>query len=331
MSLRLLCVFIFVLGIANVAVAQKDKGKTNHAAAVANRLSKKQLYQIKYKLKPGDQIQWVVEHVVSTKVQMAGETDESSSRSETSKRWVVKSVDALGQMTFGLELASAKMWQKIGDQDPVVYDSEKDTEVPEEYSGIAEKVGQSLAVFSIKPDGSVVSRHSEVNESNFGAGDITVPLPSQPIAVGHRWNVPTVLNATDETKVNRKLKARISYQLVKVEGRHAFIKFRTEVLTPIKSQKIKSTIMQQMTDGYIVFDMKNGYPVQKHVEWDEKAQGFEGADSLLTYVGRMSEKLVAASNSQISKTVGTGLAPMVAEKPKKVQLRTRDGKPLIKK
>lgn len=320
-----------MLGIANVASAQNDKDKKNHAATVANRLNKKQLYDIQYKLETGDQIEWVVEHAVSTKVQMAGETDESSSRSETKKRWVVKSVDALGQMTFALELASAKMWQKIGDQEPVVYDSAKDDEVPEEYEGIAEKVGQSLAVFTIRPNGQVVSRRSEVNESNFGAGDITVPLPGKPVAVGHRWNVPTVLNATDETRVNRKLKARIAYELAKVQGHHAFIKFRTEVLTPIKSQKVKSTIMQQMTDGYIVFDMKSGYPTQKHVEWDEKAQGFEGADSLLTYVGRMTEKLASSTNAQASKAIGTGLAPMVAQRPKNVKLRTRDGKPVTKK
>ena len=137
------------------------------------------------------------------------------------------------------------------------------------------------------------------------------------------------MNATDENRKSIRLKARISYELSKVENNNAFISFRTEVLTPIKSEKIRSTIMQQMTDGYVVFDIKRGYPILRHVEWDEKAQGFEGADSLLTYVGRATEKLKRSSNQ--AQQQHSGLSPMVAKRPKQVDLRTNDAKPITKK
>ena len=88
--------------------------------------------------------------------------------------------------------------------------------------------------------------------------------------------------------------------------------------------------MQQMTDCYIVFDMERGYPILRRVEWDEKAQGFQGADSLLTYVGRATEKL-KVTRAQANKQVGSKLSPLVAQRAKKVELRTRDAKPLTQK
>ena len=44
--------------------------------------------------------------------------------------------------------------------------------------------------------------------------------------------------------------------------------------------------------GYIVWNFEKGLPVQKRTQWDEKVQGYDGTDSFLKYVGRMSIKLV---------------------------------------
>ena len=330
MLVRLLVMLLVVAGLTASAVAQDSDTPTNHAASVATKLKNKQTYDLRYKLKPGDKINFLFEQVVSTQTRMAGEEEKTTSRSQTSKQWVVKNVDTLGVMTFGLKWTSVNMWQQIGDDEPIKYNSKTDTKVPEEYQNLADLVGETIAVFSIKPSGEITGRLSEMGESSFGAGEVTVPLPGKPVSLGYRWNVPTVLNATDESRKNIRLKARISYELSKVENNNAFISFRTEVLTPIKSEKVRSTIMQQMTDGYIVFDMQRGYPLLRHVEWDEKAQGFEGADSLLTYVGRATEK-VQLTKPQASKAIGGGLSPMVAKRPKQVELRTRDAKPLTQK
>ena len=330
MFIRLLVILLVVVGSTSSAIAQDRNTEPNHAAAVAKRHKKKQLYDLRYKLKAGDKIDFLFEQVASTKTRMSGEAESTTSRSQTSKQWEVKNIDSLGQMTFALKWTSVNMWQQIGDDDPIKYNSKTDTKAPEEYQAISELVGETIAVFSITDTGVIVGRDSNLSESSFGAGEVTVPLPGKPVAIGYRWNVPTVLNATDEERKNIRLKARVSYQLSKVENNNAFISFRTEVLTPVKSEKVRSTIMQQMTDGYIVFDMQRGYPILRNVEWDEKAQGFEGADSLLTYVGRATEK-VKVSRPQTSSTIVPGLTPLVAKQPKSVDLRTRDAKPLTQK
>lgn len=325
------CLFAVIGCLALVAAtqAQTDESAADRVAAATKRLANKQEYQLQYKLQAGEEIRWTVEHVVSTKVQMAGSTEESSSRSNTVKKWRVANVDSLGNITFVHSIESIDMWQKVGEEDPITYNSQKDEEVPAAYQSVAEKVGKPLVVFSITPQGEVIDRKSSLQENSFGVGKVTVPLPKEAIPVGHQWHVPTLLEATDENGTNRKLKARILYELAKVNGPHAYIKFRTEVLTPVKSEKIKSTIMQQMTDGYLVFDIERGRPVLKQVEWDEKAAGFEGGDSLLTYVGRMSEKLVEGSAEASAKQAA--LDPIESQDADDVQLKTRHDPPMLRK
>ena len=330
MLIRLLVMLLAVVALATNTFAQDSNSDTNQAARIAKRFEKKQTYELRYKLKPGDKIDFLFEQVASTKTRMSGEEENTTSRSQTAKQWEVKNVDSLGNMTFALKWISVNMWQQIGDDEPIKYNSKTDTKVPDEYQTIAQFVGETIAVFSIEKNGKIIGRVSDLSESSFGAGEVTVPLPSKPVSLGHSWYVPTVMNATDETAKHIRLKARINYQLSKVENNNAFITFRTEVLTPIKSEKIRSTIMQQMTDGYIVFDIERGYPIKRHVEWDEKAQGFEGADSFLTYVGRATEK-VQRSSDQATKQISSALSPMVAKRPKQVDLRTHEAKPLTKK
>lgn len=310
---------------------QKQESASERIQRATNKINQQQKYKLEYKLQKDEEIRWVVEHTVSTKFQMAGELEESTSRSETTKMWKVANVDTVGNMTFVHQLESINMWQQVGEAEPVAYNSKTDKTIPDEYKSVAENVGKPLVVFSISPQGKILDRKSNLRQDNFGVGNVTIPLPDEAIPVGFKWNVPSVLEATDEQNRNKKLKARVLYELARVKDNNAFIKFRTEVLTPVTSEKVKSTIMQQMTDGYIVFDMKKGRPVLKQVEWDEKAQGFEGPDSFLKYVGRMSEKLADNATSEF-KNGASALSPLkpdVATKP--VELKTRDGKPVMRK
>lgn len=276
-------------------------------------VNRKQKYQLAYQLKKGDKIRWTVEHIASTRTQMLGESEETSSRTQSVKVWDVTSVDSQKQMTFDHKIESVDMWQKIGDQDPVAYNSKKDKEAPLEYESIAEKIGSTIATISINPTGQIIDRKTDnPNQSSFGAGSIAIPLPNKPVTIGYKWSVPNTLRAKDGEGNPRQLKSRVIYELIKVKSNNAYISFKTEVLTPIESEKIRSQIMQQMTRGYLVFDIDRGYPIRKEVEWDEKVQGFEGPDSLLEYLGRMTERLITDNGESkvTQKPKSTSLKPL---------------------
>lgn len=262
-------------------------------------MRKKQKYSLRYQLKKGDQWRWSVEHTAVTKTKIANKEEETASRSNAVKVWTVRSVDQAGNMTFEHSIASVNMWHQIGQMDPVSFDSETDKEVPEEYESVMERVGRPLATITINPTGQVLDRKSELKSARFGAGDITVPLPGDEVSIGHKWYIKSKLNATDENGRRVQLNSRIHYTLANVTGHNAIISFRTEVLTPVESDKVRSQIMQQLTSGYLVFDMNRGLLTRKEVEWDDKVHGYEGPESYLAYSGKLVEKIEKSGQASL--------------------------------
>jgi hypothetical protein len=150
-----------------------------------------------------------------------------------------------------------------------------------------------------------------------------VPLPDKPIAIGHQWAVPTQLQVEDENGLVQNLSARVLHELEKVVEGKAYISIRTEILTPVESDKIRSQIMQQMSSGYAVLDLERGLIVFKELDWNEKVQGFEGNDSLLQYMAKLTEKIVNEENASSKK-------PTVSQN-ESVEIKPRDGKPIMRK
>ncbi len=281
----------------------KQDGQLSASELIRNAtdgLRKKQKYELNYKIKEGDKIRWSVEHTASTRTKISDTAEETSSRSVSIKSWTVDRVDTVGNMTFVHAIESVKMWHQIGENDPVSFDSRNVDDVPLEYESVVDKVGRPLATITINAHGQVLDRKTNLKSAKFGAGDITIPLPKNPIAIGHQWYVPSNLSATDKSGRRLQLKSRIHYTLSNVKGQNAFISFRTEVLTPIESEKVRSQIMQQMTKGYLVFDMERGLPTRKEVEWDEKVHGYEGPNSFLSYAGKLSEKLLTLNADSLT-------------------------------
>ena len=108
----------------------------------ASQLTSQQKYLLQYKFKRDEVISWDVEHVASTKTRMSGETEDTSSRSFSRKNWTVSGVDSQGSMTFVHSIEFVDMWQKIGEDEPITYNSKTDKKAPYEYSTTAERIGK---------------------------------------------------------------------------------------------------------------------------------------------------------------------------------------------
>ena len=319
--LKLVCLAVLIAGPIGSSAAQ-DETSTDRAMSAAERLSQKQKFKLAYRFLVDDQLRWNVEHTASTKAQIAGTLEETSSRSQSTKLWKVVDVDATGNMRFVHSIESVQMWQKIGEEDPVTFNSATDESAPVEFAGILEKIGKPLAMITISPEGEIVDRKSGSQQAKFGVGDICIPLPKDEISIGHQWYVPTSFQGTDEQGRPQQLKARINYKLNKVKGKYAYVSFKTQVLTPIESEKVRSQILQQLTNGYAVFDLNQGKMIRKEVEWSEKVQGYEGPDSFLEYNGKMTEKFVTHDVSPEEEVVSTS---------ENVEIKQRGDQPLIRK
>ncbi len=316
-----------VVGAAESVESSAEAGESIESIvdSVTKNMNDKQLYKLEYRLKEGETIRWNVEHTANTETRMAGHSEKTSMRCQSVKRWDVTNVDSLGGMTFTYSIDSTIDWLQIGENEPVTYDSTSDLDPPDDYKAMADKIGKPLGVISTNPTGQITNKNTRLHESSFGAGDTTVPLPDKLIATGHKWFVPRPMTATDESDRTLNLQARTHYELVRVKLPHAYIAFRTEVLTPVDSPQVESQIMQQMTRGYLVFDIQRGLPVKKEIEWNEQVQGFAGPDSYLEYVARMTETLITDDSAV------TGQPARSSRRTGAVELKTRDADPLIRK
>ena len=296
----------------------------NRIRSATNNANQDQVYDLQYKFVQGQELTWDTEHTAKTNNRASGKTGSSSVRTTSVKRWTVKSVEGNGDTTFVPSFDSIAMWQQVDEGEPASYDSTKDEKPSVEFTGVDEKIKKPLAVLTISKFGEILERKSESRQAKFGVGDACIPLPQKAIPVGARWFVATSYDVKDDDSKRIQLKARINYQLTKVKDNNAYISFKTEVLTPIESPIIRSQLLQQINDGYLVFDIANGRHIRKEVEWNEKVQGHQGPDSYLQYTGRLSETFSAATAKKVSSS--NIAAPNSAAK-----LRELDGKPIIRK
>lgn len=282
---------------ANPAESELTQPNAQDLLAKASALAAaRQTFELKYRLPAGEKLRWQVEHTATTKTHMGNDTEEMASRSQSIRCWKILNVDSQGNMTFEHSIESMEAWEKIGELAPIAYNSLTDRDPPPEYASTADKIGKTLATFTVATTGQIVNRQASFDSNNLGMGDVLIPMPNKPIGVGHKWSVPQTFTAENDDGEMQQFAARVVYELEKVIEGKAYLVFRTEVLTPLDSNKAKSQLLQQLSRGVAVFDLEKGYITQRTIEWNEKVQGFEGPDSYLSYSAKLNEVLVPEPN-----------------------------------
>jgi len=215
-------------------------------------------YHLRYEFSPGEVFRCKVTHLTTVDTKIRGVTETAQTRSVSTKVWKILNVDQAGNVTFSYTVEDASMWQQLSGREEIRYDSSKDEEPPDEYRHVAETVGVPLGTITISPSGEILRRENARPQFNPGIGELTIPLPPQPVQVGESWTrdgeLPIRLN---DGKVKR-VKTRHVYQLKKVQTGVATIAARTEVLTPVDDPAVQSQLVQRVKRGEVRFDVDAG-------------------------------------------------------------------------
>ncbi len=316
-------------GVAKQDAEQvKEKQQLDPQAAIeqaVENLAARQRFELRYRFTPELTLRWDIDHTRATKMQMAGQSQESSTRDRSTNVWKFTKVEPDGTFQFENTIESMMLWRKIGDEAPVMYDSSQPGgSVPVEFRDV-DVVGRVVATITADPLGKILERKSEHKKSRLGVGEILLPLPAEAVAIGQTWSVPDQFPVTDEHGFVQNISLRLLHRLEKVVDGKAYISIRTEVLTPIDSDKVRSQLMQQMSSGFAVFDLQRGMVVYKELSWNERVQGFEGNDSLLTYIAKRTERLAADRQSVKAHAKSTTNQPVT------VEIKPRTGRPIMRK
>ena len=79
---------------------------------------------------------------------------------------------------------------------------------------------------------------------------------------------------------------------------------KTQVLTPVNDAKIKAQIIQRISEGEIRFDIDSGRLLSKQLDINEVVLGFNGAQSRMKYLARLTETAIDTDSPKESKTGG---------------------------
>lgn len=247
-------------------------------------------YQLRYQFSPGEVFRCKVTHLTTVETRIRDVTETVQTRSVSTKAWKIVEVSATGEVTFTYTVEDVNMWQQVSGREEIRYDSTKDQVPPDAYRHVAETVGVSMGTITISPSGEILRRENARPQFNPGIGELTVPLPVEPVRVGERWTREGELPIRLKDGRVKRIKTRHVYQLEKVQTGVATIAARTEVLTPVDDPAVQSQLVQRVKRGEVRFDLDAGRVLHQQMDIDEKVLGFSGADSMMRYLARLSEE-----------------------------------------
>lgn len=251
-------------------------------------------YTLRYQFRSDETIKYDIEQLVSIDTTIAGTHQKTQLRTQSTRCFKVEAVDKQGNIRFSHTIDRVNMWSEVDGRAPVHFDTAESQPTPPEFKNVADHVGKPISVVTINPAGATLKREDQVQQPDIGLGGLTIPLPDTAIAIGHQWSVPTELKVQLEDKRIHTIKIRELYELTKVETGVATISVKTQVLTPVEDPRIKSQLIQRISQGEIRFDLDAGRLLSRQLDWDEQVLGFSGADSNMKYLQRLTETLVPA-------------------------------------
>jgi len=266
-------------------------------------------YLLRYKFEPGETIRWEVEHRAQIRTTVSGTTQTAETVSSSVKVWQVSDVDSAGRATFVHSVESVDMRQKLTGRQEVSYNSTTDEKPPLGFEDVAEAVGIPLAIITLDAQGKVTSREDKHRPSSGGTGPVTIPLPSEALAVGQQWLLPSEVQVNLDNGGVKKIQARQRFTLAEVSEGLATIRIETQILSPVHNPAIEAQLIQKESNGTVVFDIESGRIVSQQSDVDKRVHGVPNETSSLHCLTRFTEKLIAPAASNRGAKVSGPPAP----------------------
>ncbi|MBN1910967.1 MAG: hypothetical protein JW818_14570 [Pirellulales bacterium] len=290
-AIGLLAVASVLAATAGWAIAGATAPNANGADAEAQKEPAK--YLLRYKFQPGETLSWNVEHRGQVVATIAGVTETVEMVSKSVKIWEAKEVEPDGTVVFENRAEDFDLWHKQTGREPIRYNSATDKDPPRRFAETAAKVGKPLVRFRMDNRGNILERRSLLpGAAQEAKAQITIPLPEEPISIGHSWVFPHEVSIPLETGGVTKIQTQQRFTLESVKTGVARIKMVTQILTPIHNPAVEAKLIDCATRGTIRFDLDTGRVLSQNLELDKQVIGFRGADSRIHHAKRFTERLL---------------------------------------
>jgi len=250
-------------------------------------------FTLRYKFQPGETIRWNVVHRTMARTSVSGSTQTAETASISVKVWRVKEVKPDGSATFEHLVEDVDMRQELSGCNEVRYNSRTDKKPPPGFDDLAKAVGVPLTTVTLDAHGKILRRQRKpITCMVQNEGEITMPLPEEPVPIGHTWSFPHEVTVTGANGAMLKVKTVQTFTLRSVKTGVATIEVATRILTPIHDPAIESQLLQCESAGSVRFDVDAGRILSQQLDLDKHVVGFRGDASSVHYVNRFTEELL---------------------------------------
>jgi len=259
-------------------------------------------YRLRYQFEPGQTLRWEVIHRSRVETTVSGTEKTAETHTRSVKVWRIRDVNKDGATTFEHCVEDVDMRHQFSGRPEVHYDSRKDEKPPAGFEHVAASIDKPLAVVTINNRGEILKRQRKpVAAAAENEGLMTIPLPEQPIGVGHRWTLPQEIEVPLENGAIKRVKSLQVFQLEDVKTGVATIRVATQILTPVDDPAVEARLIQRESNGTVRFDVDAGQILSQQMDCDKHVVGFRGPASSLHYVMRFRENVLTSATRTAAK------------------------------
>lgn len=258
-------------------------------------------HDLRYKFATGDVLRWEVDVRSSVRSTIEGTTQETETKTVSTKAWKVIDVLPSGNIEFINLVERVRMTNDLPDRAPIEFDSAQKKATPPGFEDVVRAIGTPLSAITITPRGEIVEREIKHHQPAADPHEqIVLLLPEEPIAVGESWTQPQEIRVKVGDGGSRTIEARRKHRLKGVENGLAEIETEFQVLTPT-TPEIDGQLAHRYVKGVVRFDIAKGRIVSQRLDGDKRVLGFAGPSSSMHFLSRLEEKLLAAPASVASR------------------------------
>jgi len=250
---------------------------------------------LRYVFRRGDMVASRVKHRALTETTMNGVTESVETMTDSTRTWRVVHVDATGAATLEQSVNDVTMTSRSSDRGEIRWASSGDAEPPPGYEAVPASLGVPLVRLTVSPAGLVLERRELRPCPAAASGDLViVPLPEEPVPVGHIWTVPDEVIVEVPNGPRKAVRTRLRYRLEAVHDGLATIAVDTTVLTPLDDPRLEARLLERIWDGTIRFDIEAGRITSRRTAIDRRVVGFGGPQSSVRYKASLDEQTIDA-------------------------------------
>jgi len=252
-----------------------------------------EVFRLRYRFEPGAEIATEVAHRALTETTMNGVTQSVETMTDSVKTWTVVAVDETGRATLEQSVDDVTMTSRSSDRGEVRWSSTGSDDPPPGYEGVRQSLGVPLVRMEVAPDGRILERRELRPCPAAASGDlVVVPLPDEPVPVGHEWTIPDEVVVEVPGGPRKAVRTRLRYRLDEVRDGVARIAVDTTVLTPLDDPRLEARLLERIWNGEIRFDVEAGRIASRRTAVDRRVVGFGGPQSSLRYKASLEERLL---------------------------------------